>query len=320
MIPGIDVSEAQGSIDWQRVAGAGVRFAFVKARERRDDRRFRLNYDEARRVGIPVGAYCYARPTEFAPEAQAAAFVATVASVTPLEGPGELPLMLDLEETAPALADWAVRFLDACDRATGRESVLYTTEGFLNGAPLAGDRRLASRPLFIAEVGFGGAEATRPPRTPWPWAVWQHSWQGAVPGIGGRVDLDWYNGTDAQLAAWANEAPAPPGPNPQPTAEDDPMILVPDNAQPWTSGPWKGRRVYFELDVPAGELRGYNGGAVKLATIDQFGISHMPAPKVPPIKGVAQNADRDGLVIAAGADGGTFDYAYPDGASWAGHP
>ena len=58
-IHGIDVSHWQGDIDWRQVRRAGARFAFIKATEGglHLDRKFRENWEGARRAGIPRGAY-----------------------------------------------------------------------------------------------------------------------------------------------------------------------------------------------------------------------------------------------------------------------
>ena len=58
-IQGIDVSKYQGQIDWNAVAGAGVKFVWIKATEGGDhlDERFQANWDAAKQAGIPHGAY-----------------------------------------------------------------------------------------------------------------------------------------------------------------------------------------------------------------------------------------------------------------------
>ena len=57
---GLDVSEFQGEIDWERVKNAGYRFAMLRAGYGSGtiDRRFRRNASECSRVGIPFGVYC----------------------------------------------------------------------------------------------------------------------------------------------------------------------------------------------------------------------------------------------------------------------
>ena len=60
-IHGIDVSKFQGDIDWNAVANSGVKFAWIKATEGGDrDARFQANWEGAKAVGIPHGAYHFA--------------------------------------------------------------------------------------------------------------------------------------------------------------------------------------------------------------------------------------------------------------------
>ena len=58
-IHGIDVSKYQGTIDWNAVASSGVKFVWIKATEGGDhiDERFQANWQGAKQVGIPHGAY-----------------------------------------------------------------------------------------------------------------------------------------------------------------------------------------------------------------------------------------------------------------------
>src|SRR5271169_1120925 len=58
-IHGIDVSRYQGNIDWNAVAGSGVKFVWIKATEGGDrlDEHFQANWTAAKEVGIPRGAY-----------------------------------------------------------------------------------------------------------------------------------------------------------------------------------------------------------------------------------------------------------------------
>ena len=63
-IEGIDVSHWQGTIDWVKVAGAGKKFAFIKATESTDflDNVYATNRAKAKANGLKVGAYHFARP------------------------------------------------------------------------------------------------------------------------------------------------------------------------------------------------------------------------------------------------------------------
>src|SRR5918996_6642155 len=94
-LTGIDVSHFQGEVDWQAVAGAGVRFAFIKATEgvADIDPCFRQNWQDSRAAGLLRGAYHFLHPNLDAGQ-QAAHFL----SVVRLDDDA-LPPALDIEVT-----------------------------------------------------------------------------------------------------------------------------------------------------------------------------------------------------------------------------
>ena len=66
VVLGIDVAKYQGTIDWQALAGAGVKFAMVRLGYRTaedgvivEDSNARYNLQEGARAGIPMGAYFF---------------------------------------------------------------------------------------------------------------------------------------------------------------------------------------------------------------------------------------------------------------------
>ena len=83
-VTGVDVSHHQGRIDWPKVAGSGVRFAYVKATEGGDfiDESFGQNWEQAKAVG---GAYHFYRQCKGGRE-QAENFLQILPPVT-----GQLP-------------------------------------------------------------------------------------------------------------------------------------------------------------------------------------------------------------------------------------
>lgn len=61
---GIDVSQHNGVIDWQKVKDDGINFAIIRCGygqniESQDDKRFQYNISECERLGIPYGVYIY---------------------------------------------------------------------------------------------------------------------------------------------------------------------------------------------------------------------------------------------------------------------
>src|SRR5205823_1632944 len=81
--------------------------------------------------------------------------------------------------------------------ATGRAPMIYASPGFWNGI---GGARTFGADLWVAHW-FVSA-----PHIPGGWSawnVWQYSDHGTVAGISGPVDLDQFNGSDADLQAYA---------------------------------------------------------------------------------------------------------------------
>lgn len=141
VVRGIDVSIVQGkAIDWQRVADAGIRFAYLKCTEGMGttDAAFRRNADEARKVGIAPGPYHFAR-TNLSPAmstlkddaiGEAQRLLAFNGDVGELAG--DLPPALDLEMhsgmTDAWCAQWARLWLDDVELTIGRQLIEHLTE------------------------------------------------------------------------------------------------------------------------------------------------------------------------------------------------
>ena len=178
---GVDVHGAKGPIDWHKVKAAGYDFAFVKCSEgiSFNDPRYHVNLADARRAGLHVGSYHFARPDHNQPEDEAHSFAAKLWLL-----PGDLLPALDFE-TAPHSASWALRFLLALGAKIGHKPIFYSYSSFIQG--MAAPPALGGYPLWLANY------RSTLPEVPKPWryaAIWQHSSSGSVPGIGGHVDLN----------------------------------------------------------------------------------------------------------------------------------
>ena len=193
-LPGIDVSHWQDTIDWKKVAGTGKRFVFLKATDGHDylDPTFATNRAGARANGLVVGAYHFARPDPSQGDAveEARWFVSHAEPK-----PGNLLPVLDLETSKgldqQGITLWARRWVAEVRRLTGVTPLMYTSP--YGWASRTGDSRALARdgvPLWVAHWGV-----TSPllPAGDWDgkgWRVWQHTSDGHVAGIEGRVDLD----------------------------------------------------------------------------------------------------------------------------------
>lgn len=189
---GIDVSKAQGTVDWAAVAAAGYLFTFVKATDGQDyvDPTFAQNWEGAKAAGLLRGAYHFFR-AEDDPVTQATWFWQTVGA------PGELPLVVDVEETmeqpASTVVSGLARFLDSLQQWTAKPPMIYTAPGFWNSL---GTSAFGGYPLWVAEYGVSQPVIPAGWKT---WDFWQFSETGQVPGITGDVDLDVFSGSPEAL-------------------------------------------------------------------------------------------------------------------------
>lgn len=201
-VHGVDVSRWQGDIDWARVRASGASFAFIKATEGGDmtDPRFAENWAAARRAGLPRGAYHFFYFCRPAIE-QARWFIAHVP-----KDPSALPPVLDVEwnnesptcrrrpPPAEVRAEMSV-FLDALTRHYGRRPLIYVPPDFYRDNQLS---RLTGYPFWLRSTA-GHPEAVYPGQ---PWAFWQYTGTGGVPGIQGPADINVFAGDRAQWLRW----------------------------------------------------------------------------------------------------------------------
>lgn len=214
-LKGIDVSQWQGNIDWQKVKGAGVQFAMLRAGYGRNnlDTKFHRNAQGAIAVGIPVGLYwfSYALNVEMArKEAQYAVELAKKYKIT-------WPIAYDLEYDTVSYAakngvtftkslatQMAIAFCEEIKRL-GYIPMVYTNLDYLNRYF---DRSKLPYDLWYAQYASTASVADK--------EIWQYSSKGSVPGIAGNVDMnhgykDYGNGGDSKPDPTPTPSPAPSG-------------------------------------------------------------------------------------------------------------
>lgn len=202
---GIDVSEAQGKIDWAKVAKS-VDFAIIRCSlgwtdgdiAVRRDSRFWENVKGCEANHIPYGIYWYSyclKPENAKKEAE---YVLKVIDGTrPSRG-----VWLDIEANAQislgkeAITKIAADELDIV-RAAGYDVGVYSYLYWLNN--YMDMKKLADYPVWLAQIDV------KEPTYKGDIAVWQYSWTGSVEGINGDVDLDqWF--TESSLLDDVNAA------------------------------------------------------------------------------------------------------------------
>jgi len=209
---GIDVSHYQGAVNWTKVRADGVSFAFLKASQGQSwrDETFLTNAAGARAAGVRIGAYHFidASSVEEA-KREATNFAAAIAAAGGAAA-FQLPPAMDYEKAAAGMGrseatQVARAFLSEAERLIGVRPIVYSYPYF---AASYFDDSLGAYELWMARY------ANDPPQNVggWSqWTFWQYS-DGAqggvrpngrrsVDGIGGPVDLNEYNGTEAELAA-----------------------------------------------------------------------------------------------------------------------
>lgn len=180
---GIDVSSHQGTVNWARYAGAGKRFAYVKATEGTSYRNpyFRSQYNGAAKVGMIRGAYHFASPSGSSGRAQAQYFVRNGGGWT--ADRRTLPGVLDIEYnpygstcyglSKAKMVSWIASFVTEYKRLTRRDAVIYTTTDWWMRCTGNTTRFSQTNPLWAARYG-----TTTPGTLPgsWGWATfWQYS-------------------------------------------------------------------------------------------------------------------------------------------------
>lgn len=194
-VAGVDVSKWQGTIDFGKIKAAGMTYVFVKATEGITgvDPDYARNVAAARAAGLVVGSYHFYE-TNDDPSAQFGNFKQHVDVK-----PGDLPPVVDIEVLAsnsrPDLADDLKSFLAQMEQAWGVRPILYSGVSFANQY-LAG---FGDYPLWVAE--YTSAPAPKVPSGWTTWTFWQYSQSGTVAGVSGAVDMDRFNGTQAEFDA-----------------------------------------------------------------------------------------------------------------------
>jgi len=205
-VKGIDVSKWQGTIDWAKVKNqAGVHYAFIRVSDgvNTRDAKFAANWAGTKNVGIIRGAYQFFRPSQNVTTQADMMIDALGGAYTP----GDLPPVIDVEDDgglAPATVAARVRtWVDRVEGALGVKPIVYTGKYFWRdevGSPSS----FAENPLWIAQY------TSLCPDIPAPWAkwtFWQYTDRGTIAGIAGGVDTNRFNGSLAELRAYAMGTP-----------------------------------------------------------------------------------------------------------------
>jgi len=192
---GIDVSEYQGDIDWDKVSTIEnefpIEFVLMRASAGNDraDLQFKKNWKAVKKKKLIRGAYHYYRPNENS-LAQAALFIKTVQLKK-----GDLPPVLDIEklpknQSIDSLKVGLRRWLIKVEAHYGVRPIIYSGEKYYTAFL---KEEFGNYLFWIANYNVF-VEELKP-----EWRFWQFTEKANVSGITGNVDVNVYNGDATML-------------------------------------------------------------------------------------------------------------------------
>lgn len=232
-LKGIDVSVWNGTINWFQVKSK-IDFAILRVGYGREvsqkDAKFEANYSGCKANKIPVGGYWYnyAKTVEDA-KREADACLKCLAGKNL-----DYPLWYDIEENSvfatgkdnvSKIADTFCTILKEAGYKVGIYSSYYAFQTYFT------EDVKKKYDIWLAHVGNGGVPLSN---TGYPGhkEMWQYSWKGNYPGIGGDVDEDW---SYVDYAKKEEEKPAPEPVKPEPTAKNIDVVY-----SAYVNGRWLG--------------------------------------------------------------------------------
>ncbi|MEE1517286.1 MAG: GH25 family lysozyme [Lachnospiraceae bacterium] len=188
MYKGVDVSQWQGTIDWKKVAAAGIQFAIIRCAKQdlSVDPFFEKNYAGAKANGLKVGAYKYSYATTVKDAVDEA--WTTVNAIKRKQF--EAKVWLDLEDKCQQNLDKELLYeivktwLEIV-KGEGYEVGIYCNQYWYKSI-LTDKIKALTKNFWIAKWSDKKPELGE--------LAWQYSSEGKVFGISGHVDMNYYYG------------------------------------------------------------------------------------------------------------------------------
>lgn len=187
---GIDVSQHQGYINWDKVKNSGIEFAILRLgwignkNNHTLDTYFERNYTEAKRVGIPIGVYIYNYSNSIDNIKKGANW-----TIEKLKGKSlELPVYIDMEDASigglgkNVLTNMSIEFNTIIEKAGYWAGVYANKNWFMNY--LNKDILGAKYTLWVAQYSKACDLVVANKD------IWQYTSSGKVDGINGNVDMN----------------------------------------------------------------------------------------------------------------------------------
>lgn len=186
---GIDISEWQGDVDFNKLKEAGVEFVILRVGSTKGtkgdyfvDGKFKQNIERANEIGMPVGIYFYSYATSKEKAIEDAKWILEQIKDYKVD----LPIAFDWENWSFynnfnlsffGLTDMANGFLDVFKEA-GYEGMLYSSKNYLEQIWLKTDY-----PIWLAHYTYKTSYSG-------DYSYWQMCNDGRVDGIYGDVDIN----------------------------------------------------------------------------------------------------------------------------------
>ena len=218
VLDGIDVSEWQADVNWEKVKKHGIDYAYIRLGfsyldspfRRNLDSYFEQNYQEAKEAGIMVGVYYYSTAISISEAQKEAQFCLDVLNGRELD----LPVVFDFEldgRQGSAYNSWSsgtrkskatsncLAFMNYIEKNSDYKSMFYTFRNvaspYLNpgGGKLNMNMIDSKYRVWLAQYSSDNSYER-------PYDTWQYTSGGSVSGISGRTDCNfWYYDNDAEI-------------------------------------------------------------------------------------------------------------------------
>lgn len=198
VVNGIDVSQWQGTIDWNKVKANGIDFAIIRAGGRSYSEGSRLYFDDnfytnikgAQAAGVMVGIYYFSQAKTEAEAREEANWVINYIKGYDIQ----LPVYMDYEHASDSANPGRIKNLSKAQRtanakafcstieAAGYETGVYSNLNFLNDS-IDGAQLSRLYTMWAAQYNYRCQYAS-------DYIMWQYASDGSVGGISGRSDMN----------------------------------------------------------------------------------------------------------------------------------
>ena len=201
---GIDVARYQGTIDWQKVAGAGIDFAMIRVGYRsmadgviKEDPNARYNLQEAGKAGVSIGVYFFSTAVTVEEAVEEAQWVADIIRKYPItypvaydcEGYSE-PDSRQYALNMTQRTDIALAFLETIEEE-GYEGMFYSSRNEMqDDAKWEVSRIDPEYKIWVAQYPSPAYPLTAQSSYSGEHHMWQYTTGGSIPGISENVDMN----------------------------------------------------------------------------------------------------------------------------------